>query len=55
MSSAEASWSELGLDPGPHTARDLWDAHCTTASDNLKLNFPAHGCALYAVSPPTDR
>jgi hypothetical protein len=47
--SLEGRWDELGLTPGSHAARDLWDGHRVPASDRLKVELPAHGCALYAT------
>jgi len=47
--SVQASWDQLGLDPGKHAARDLWSGHVLPASADLKIVLPGHGCALYAV------
>jgi hypothetical protein len=47
--SLEARWEGLGLDAGSHAARDLWDGHRLERSDRLKIDLPAHACALYAV------
>jgi hypothetical protein len=47
--SLEVSWDKLGLDPGSHVARDLWDGRWLAASDTVKIILPAHGSVLYAV------
>ena len=49
--SLDVSWDKLGLPSGSLTARDLWEGHNLPASAGLKIELPAHGCILYAVSP----
>lgn len=44
-----ATWGKLGVDPGKHVARELWQRHRLEASDNLAITLPAHGCVLYEV------
>ena len=50
--SLESTWDKLGLDPGAHEARDLWEGRTLPASDTLKIRLPAHGSALYATTSP---
>ena len=47
--SLESTWDKLGLDPGPHAARDLWQNQRLPASGSLKLQLPPHAGALYAL------
>ena len=47
--SVEAAWDQLGLNPGSHAARELWQGTSLAASGSLKLSLPAHGSALYEV------
>jgi hypothetical protein len=49
--SVDTSWDKLGLDSGTLSPRDLWEDHTLPASAGLKIELPAHGCILYAVSP----
>jgi alpha-galactosidase len=45
----EAAWDQLGLDPGMHVARDLWQGHTLPAAERLKVQLPPHASALYAI------
>jgi hypothetical protein len=47
--SLQASWGQLGLEPGKHAARELWRDHRLEPSDRLRTRLPAHGCVLYSV------
>jgi hypothetical protein len=51
--SLAAPWDKLGLPSGALAARDLWAGRPLEPSDHLKVALPAHGCVLYALSPPT--
>ena len=54
--SLESTWDQLGLDPGPHVAHDLWQSHALPASDRLKIQLPPHASALYSLERlSTDR
>jgi hypothetical protein len=48
--SLEAPWDKLGLDRGKRVPSDLWDGNRLPASDRLKIELPAHGSVLYALS-----
>jgi alpha-galactosidase len=48
--SLEAPWDKLGLNRGKRVPSDLWDGNRLPASDRLKIELPAHGSVLYALS-----
>jgi alpha-galactosidase len=52
-SSAELlfSWRELGLEGKQYSVRDLWQRKNVGVADGLRVQLPAHGSALYGVSP----
>ncbi len=50
-----ATWSDLGLRPGPATVRDLWaGSNLGTFTDSFTTNVPGHGVVLLKVvgTPP---
>jgi hypothetical protein len=49
--SLEAAWDALGVPPGTYAARELWSQRSADASKRMKVDLPAHGCAVYALSP----
>jgi hypothetical protein len=44
-----ATWKQLGLDGGKHTARDLFTDSAGKESNQVKVTLPAHGSALFEV------
>ena len=44
-----ASWADLGLGAGSHSARNLLDGKTVTASPEVSVSLPAHGSAVYRV------
>lgn len=52
------SWSELWLEPGSATARDLWSHTDVVATDSLSLSVPPHdviALRVVGIEPPTPR
>jgi hypothetical protein len=47
--SLEAPWGRLGVAPGKHAARNLWNGDRLVASDRLKIVLPMHASVLYAI------
>ncbi len=48
---AHYAWSELGLKGNDYTRRDLWEHKDLGSATSLEITLPAHGSALYRVSP----
>lgn len=44
-----ATWKQLGLDGGKHSAQSAWDNSETKESKEISVTLPAHGSALYEV------
>jgi hypothetical protein len=44
-----ATWVQLGLVEGHHSARSLWDDAALAGSDRLSVTLPAHGSAVWRI------
>jgi len=44
-----ASWKQLGLEGGKHTARNLWTDKAAKEAKEISVTLPAHGSAIYQV------
>lgn len=44
-----ATWKQLGLDGGKHTAQSAWDESVTKESKDVGVTLPAHGSMVYQV------
>lgn len=44
-----ASWKQLGLGGGMHSAQNLWGGPAGKASNNISVTLPAHGSAVFQV------
>jgi len=45
----ESTWDKLGLSPGTHVARELWQSRTLPASERLQIELAPHASALYSV------
>lgn len=44
-----AAWTQLGLTPGSHAARDLWTGRALAPSTGVEVRLPPHGSAVEQV------
>jgi alpha-galactosidase len=49
--SVQLTWTELGLQPGKHIARNIWTGRRQTGSGGISVVLPAHGSTIYIVGP----